>query len=229
MCLLCASTGSLQAGVIDFTDIVIWAGSGTNEAALVVDWDDGLSPLAWGYRWDGTATGEDLLTAIVAADPNFYTSLNNTFGPGLFVSGFGYDRDADGFSVMDGSRDTLFDADGIYIGIPSNDATSTDPDDSYAETNTAPGATGFGDFWEYFVGSGNPYNGGSWVSSNEGISDRMLTNGDWDGFRHPGFIRTEPAMANAAGAAAVPEPGSSALLTLIACGWMFRRRRRTPN
>ena len=63
-------------------DIRVWAGSGTNRAALVVEWSTPESfgyttvsaPVAdktfvWGYRFNGTATASQMLAAIVAADP----------------------------------------------------------------------------------------------------------------------------------------------------------------
>lgn len=54
----------------DFDDILFWVGEGDNQAALVIDWQDGKEPqsLAWGFRWSGTATGQDLINAIVSAD-----------------------------------------------------------------------------------------------------------------------------------------------------------------
>ena len=44
---------------VDCGDIQLWAGTGANEAAMVIDWNDGKSDesLVWGYRWDGSATG----------------------------------------------------------------------------------------------------------------------------------------------------------------------------
>ena len=220
-----------SADVNDFSDLVIWAGSGANEAALIVDWNDGRSPLAWGYRWDGTASGEDMLRAIVAADSQFYASLGTDFPTiGPFVSGLGYDRDDGGFGVAGGTLPTPFDANGIYEGLQSNNATSSDAGDSYAETNEAPGATGFGDFWEYLLGTdglggaGNPYAGGVWESSGFGIRDRVLSNGDWDGFFHPGFITLVPGVAQAAGATPVPEP-SGAIVFAVLLGVACCRRR----
>ncbi len=54
-------------------DVTFWTGSGANEAVLVVDFHDGAEPssYAWGFRFDGTTTGEDMLNAVADADPNF--------------------------------------------------------------------------------------------------------------------------------------------------------------
>ncbi|MBO7628415.1 MAG: T9SS type A sorting domain-containing protein [Bacteroidales bacterium] len=58
---------------IAFSDILFWVGEGTNEAVMAVNWAD--TALAWGYRWDGTATVGDMMDHIAAADPRFsYTA-----------------------------------------------------------------------------------------------------------------------------------------------------------
>ena len=54
-----------------FDDIQFWVGSGSKRAALVIEWHDGNRPdaMVWGYRWDGEATGHDMIVAIAQADP----------------------------------------------------------------------------------------------------------------------------------------------------------------
>ena len=54
---------------IAFSDILFWVGTGSNEAVMAVNWAD--TALAWGYRWDGTATVADMMNHIAAADPRF--------------------------------------------------------------------------------------------------------------------------------------------------------------
>ena len=62
-----------NAGPVDATipasDILFWVGTGSNEAVMAVNWAD--TALAWGYRWDGTATVADMMNHIAAADPRF--------------------------------------------------------------------------------------------------------------------------------------------------------------
>src|SRR5271156_2792806 len=66
-----------KTNAISLDDIQLWTGSGTNEAALVIEWNAPLifnyttapAPLAnktmvWGYRFNGTATGTQMLQAI---------------------------------------------------------------------------------------------------------------------------------------------------------------------
>lgn len=213
-----------HADVIDFDNIVTWAGTGTNEAALVIDWDDGLAPLAWGYRWDGAASGEDMFRAVVTADDSLFARIQ-VFGFGSLINGIGYDRDNDGFGVSGTSGAKTFGAGGIYEGPETTFGTKTDADDSYAEANN----TTF-EYWEYFNGTGNPYAGGAWASASSGFADRSLSNGDWDGWFYPGTFGTDPlaipGIALAAGAAAVPEPSTVVILTLASIGLLFRRRSR---
>lgn len=63
------------------TDVTFWTGSGANEAVLIVDFQDGTgtSSYAWGYRFDGTTTGEAMLNAVVDADPNFAVVVGGGF------------------------------------------------------------------------------------------------------------------------------------------------------
>ena len=58
-----------EEATINFNDILFWVGEGTNEAVMAVNWAD--TALAWGYRWNGTATVEDMMNHIAAADPRF--------------------------------------------------------------------------------------------------------------------------------------------------------------
>ena len=54
---------------IAFSDILFWVGEGSNEAVMAVNWAD--TALAWGYRWNGTATVAEMMDHIAAADPRF--------------------------------------------------------------------------------------------------------------------------------------------------------------
>jgi hypothetical protein len=184
-----------------FDDIQFWVGEGTNRAALAVDWSHtstGPPALVWGYRWDGTANGIDMLTAIVEADPRFYAKLglDEQYGDSLF--GLGYDNNDDGQFALEDY--TEFDYAGIArtspIYVPT---TSTDPADLYAEG-------WFSSFaWHYGVSIGNPYAGGSWSSSGVGMSNRWLSNSDWDSWTYAPLFSTTDFAENPQ--AAVPPWG----------------------
>jgi len=194
---VCLSTAS--AG-FSFSDIEYWVGDGANEAALVIDWNGGGAPvsLAWGFRWDGAATGQDMLTAVINADANLYGRFAS-FGFGEVIVGLGYDLDGDGFGISDG---TDFGASGLAFAGTSDGQTATDGDDYYAEGwNTG--------FWSYALGAGDPFDGGAWGGALVGFGDRALSDGDWDGYRFaPGFVSEDPRLP----IAAVPAPASGLLL-----------------
>ncbi len=165
---------AVSAEPFSFDDIRFWVGSGTNRAALVIDWvEDSTEPpaLTWGHRWDGTARGSDMLIAVVAADPRLFAKLGGTPANPNAVFGLGYDADNDGeFGIDDG---TTFDMDGIAFSGPADGAVATDPGDYYAEG-------WFTGFWHYGVAPSNPYNGGIWTDSPVGMAGRMLADGSWD-------------------------------------------------
>ncbi|CAN5674159.1 hypothetical protein BH09VER1_BH09VER1_02160 [soil metagenome] len=224
-------TGIGQAAVItDFSDIQYWVGSGTNEAAMVIDWQDGKTPvsLAWGFRWDGVATGWDMMQAIAAADPRLSIETLTYFGS-TFLFGVFYDVSGTG--------------DSYTPGVPG------EPNFPVADVEDTPGDAGpvnhyqsgiASGYWEYYASGGDfSYAGGAndfagsssypgtngtpdWRSSFVGADGRTLSDGSWDTWSFaPGFasqIIDTPI-------AAVPEPRTIGLIFLSAglLVWRFRR------
>jgi hypothetical protein len=220
--------------VTSFADITYWVGTGSNEAALVLDWNDGKDPLVMGYRWDGSATGQDMIFALAQANDDFYITTGD-FGGGLGIAlfGVGYDRDGDGFGVTP----TGAFVDGRYeVGrdSPNDGRVATDPDDSYTEG-------WWQGYWSYYLaGTGGilPLEDGSadaWSYSGTGITNRILSDGDWDGWSfvsfttaldpdpYPSAPRNIPAATTP-----VPEPRVASLGLVILgllCVTRYRGRR----
>lgn len=65
------------------SDIRFWVGAGTDTAYLVVDFQQGFSSgessFIWGYRYDGTKTGQNILEDVAAADPNLVVTIGGGF------------------------------------------------------------------------------------------------------------------------------------------------------
>lgn len=78
-----------SAFAVSFDSISYWVGAGSQRAALVIDFNDGQTPRSyvWGFRWNGTATGEDMLRAVALEDSRL--ELDTTT-----FSGFGAALDA---------------------------------------------------------------------------------------------------------------------------------------
>ncbi len=76
----------------NFSDITYWIGEGDKQAGVVIDWNDGIQPrsMIWGYRWNGEATGQDLMTALVNADTRLTGDVD------AMVSELRYDLDNNG-------------------------------------------------------------------------------------------------------------------------------------
>ncbi|RRD63122.1 Ig-like domain-containing protein [Tannerella forsythia] len=75
-----------------FDDIKYWVGKGQNRAALVIEWHDGNDPdaIVWGYRWNGNASGLDMISAIAEADPRLIFLRQHTGPMGSTINGLGY-------------------------------------------------------------------------------------------------------------------------------------------
>lgn len=75
-----------------FDDIKYWVGKGQNRAALVIEWHDGNDPdaIVWGYRWNGNASGLDMISAIAEADPRLIFLRQYTGPMGSTINGLGY-------------------------------------------------------------------------------------------------------------------------------------------
>jgi hypothetical protein len=211
----------LKADILvnNFNDIVHWTGSGSNRAALAIDWGDSSAPLVWGFRFNGTATGEDMLKAIVVADARLYAKVqffNFGGGPSMFVHGIGYDRDGDGFAVDSGDN---FGATGLLVSGSYDDAIAVDLADSYRETNFT-----FTQSWGYYEATGFNYPT-TWASSMTGVTGRQLTDLSWDGWHFNNFVEGPRAAF-----AAVPEPSSLVLLGIAGVGSVcWRRYKRKQN
>lgn len=229
--------------VTDFTDILFWAGSGTNQAALVLYFDaptygDGGSPaaIAWGYRWNGQRTQADMLLSLAGeitvsgsapsppspqpgSDPRLAVDVSyfDAFGlTGYLVTSLRFDQ----------------------IGLPS----PWQQIERVMDNTARPPANGFIDIapYEAFSGSSAAWpSGGSFdLIADTGISQTAVANGGWYGFvetlyevqdngGEPVFVGFPTTFTFAQPVSAVPEPSAFAL---AACGGIvalgaWRRRR----
>lgn len=206
--LLCSAT--IARSAVTFTDIRLWAGAapgpGINEAALVVDFRDGSPGVAWGFRWSAqeTKTGQDMLAAILGADAAL--SVDSTFFPGTFTYGSRTRSYSD-----NGTPDFTDDS---YWGYWVNNEVYSNFENPALNSHIIAPAT-------EVVPLGNPYGPGKWVESSTGGAGRPLVNGSWDGWVY-GVYLTQPGNA----LAAVPEPSTAAILTLVFAAGITRRRNR---
>jgi hypothetical protein len=198
---------------ISLDDIQLWTGSGTNRAALVIEWSvpESLTnssvpvpvadkTLVWGYRFNGTATGTQMLHAILATDPKLYVVADESFG--TFVEGIGYNLNGNGvIGITDGTNTDFIT--GGFLTNPSAGMDAAGPLNSgdlywgglygpnwetWNETNDAGGFLsspnrGTNAYWTttdpVYFSSGTH---GQWEFAQAGLDDLPLVNGSWIGF-----------------------------------------------
>lgn len=162
---------------ISFSDVQYWVGTGSNQAAFVVQWNDSKNPdaLVWGFKWDGNATGEDMLKAIAKADHRFYTLLYQGTQFGTAIGGIGFDLNGQNSrALIKGGNATypLYPLDGIV------NTTAYDFDEYVAQdTNDHWNAGWYNGFWSYWVKDPTDADFGF---SGVGATSRVLQNGSWD-------------------------------------------------
>lgn len=159
-----------------FDEITNWVGEGANQAAIQIQWNDGINQdaLAWGYRWDGEAKGEDMIKAIAAADPRFFYMSSSTPGLGSAIGGMGYDVALNHLQQIkkEDGEPIAPNAEGI-IPIEGYDF------DGWAHVNANDHYQGGwnSSFWGYFMKDNTA---SEWQLSNLGISNLPLTDGCWN-------------------------------------------------
>ncbi len=203
---------SLRVQAISLDDIQLWTGSGTNRAAMVVEWNSPIAlnqttvpapvankTLVWGYRFNGTASGTQMLAAIAAADPKLYVMVTNDPSFGTGVDGIGYNLDGTGLAgVTDGTAtdgSNMF-VNGILVDTNVNvDATRpVNRGDLFWSGHSGPywqiwnESNDLGGFF-YSPNRGtnqymdpNTYTQGEWWSAYSGLDGLALTDGSWIGF-----------------------------------------------
>lgn len=198
-------------GSFTFDMIQNWTGEGENRAALVIQWnyDSETTALVFGFRWDGQATGADMMRAVTEANPQLYslmqyTNVSSPTDPdgGYTICGIGWDADNDGdISISDGVGVYTSDNgwfkhprgyDPVAGGSPDydyDDWFSLDEDDYWR-------AGWYSGYWSYWVKSADTSTFGY---SGMGASGRVLTDGCWDGWNYavnmyaPNFKNFAPA------------------------------------
>lgn len=194
-------TASASIHAFGFEDITTWAGTGTKQAALVIDWNDGINPqsLVWGFRWNGNATGLDLLNSIMTIDPKL-VRVNGGGGPNT-IYGLGYDLDADGFSIT-GTGDAAF---------------ATDADDHYKAGWFTAG------FWGYYNVQNTTQLPTTWTFGDGGFITGNLDDQSWEGFSWaPAFTGGQPSDPTNA---PVPEPATMAALGFGVAALLRKRKK----
>ncbi|MCM0666863.1 DUF5074 domain-containing protein [Flavobacterium tyrosinilyticum] len=166
-----------SANATTFADIQFWVGSGSNQAAFVVQWNDGKTAdaLVWGFKWNGTVTGEDMVKAIAKADPRFFALLRQGTQYGSAIGGLGFDLNGTGTNGLykDGDKKyPYYPFDGL-INTSEYDFdsyTGIDPNDHW-QSGWMVG------YWSYWVKDPTD---ADYNYSGVGASTRELQNGSWD-------------------------------------------------
>jgi hypothetical protein len=183
--------------VNNFDNVQFWTGSGPNRSVLVLEFsaDDSPTSIAWGYRWSGSATLQDLVfsaagglvggpaplpgaDARLAFDVSFFS-----FGDvsGYFVNSIAYNQ----------------------IGLPAPWSQSVRLiENNYFDDQTYPAL--------YFLADSGIWTASPFSAADVGMSDLSLSNGAWYGFVQTDEFEGDRIFAQPA--SAVPEPRVWALL-----------------
>lgn len=166
---------------IDFSKIERWAGEGDCKAALAIKWADEQNDgktLVWGYRWKSTETktGEDLIRAVVKADPALYMMATQTSW-GFYIGAFGYDADGDRHVTLTTMKDEIYPRNGVF-DIPSSEFETT-VSTKWGESDAWNTPCGMTDYWGYYTAEKAS---DALVYSNVGTSGRNLTDGCVDAY-----------------------------------------------
>lgn len=163
-----------NAAAFSFNDIQNWTGEGSKIAAMALKWTNSENALVFGYRFEGTKTGEEMAIDIVANNPRLFMLMQSGTAYGSAIGGFGWDTDNNGFSLKNTKEVVQPDARGIY------EITSGYSFDSYTSVSkTDYWNSGWNNgFWSYNLAQGDTPSDISFAST--GCSGRTLSDKSWD-------------------------------------------------
>ena len=81
LCMTGLKAQDVTDATIDFEDIQYWVGEGSDSAVLIVNFGIPDTAFAWGYRFNGSATVQQMTDAITAADPRFWVVGRPSYYP----------------------------------------------------------------------------------------------------------------------------------------------------
>ena len=190
-------TAPASTSSFGFDQIQFWTGSGTNRAAVVIQWNDGGTPssMVWGYRWNNIATGFDMLRSVTG-----YSSIHY---PGATTNHATY-LGADSRLVASWSQFAFGNAlDSIVFQQGNDSRGQSDWSNGFWEYSLFGGQFDYDLYdenWNYVetatynqVGS-LFYSDVAWLAAPLGASDRILVNGSWDAWSFSaGFVSSPVA------------------------------------
>ena len=161
---------------LDLDSIKLWVGKGSKRAGLVLHMD---VIRVVGFRFDGEATGQDMLFALAKEDPRYFFSYTGSvFGAAILQ--MGWDRNENGYFATANGAEYV---DGVahirnYNTFGLN---PLDPDD-YSWGGW------MGDYWRYSVKDPGQ---NSFSTSSVGCAGRKLKDGSWDEWFGQGRIENK--------------------------------------
>lgn len=185
-----------------FQDILFWTGSGTNEAALVLQFptttaSGSAAPtsIAWGYRWNGSATLEQMVFSLAGTIIDGPTPVAGSDSRlAMNVADYGTPQAGDYFVDS-----ITYDQSGLPAGWSP-------------VTREMPGWDGTNWVVLYTLAGNGSWTGDPFAFSEVGMSSIALGAGDWYGFVQAAGPAT---FSFAQPVAAVPEP---AVWAAAVCG-----------
>ncbi len=167
---LCFSCWAL--GAFTFEDIHYWVGEGTNQVAIVIDWNkpNSKSSLCWGYRWNGEPrSATQILNEIAEADNRLHAAIStSTWGSSLDALNYDINDNASYF-LTNKSTDAL-------------DWCSSNPNTHYWSQSYAKNSSSFDSAtWEYY---------------STGIDGQMLSNEMWYYLKYIDWTKYEASEPN---------------------------------
>ena len=170
---------SAPAWGFSFDDIKCWVGTGTNQCAVVVDFNDGGDgdrSFAWGYRWNGEAPNvKAVLDAITARDGRLKMFASSS-QYGTYVEAFAYDADGDG-----GTFERVWNNEASAYDFVKSDVDDIFPatEDVYSFDPVTSNQTYTGFAWMQLAGTGTAFEDVVFADTPNGVDYTNPEDGQW--------------------------------------------------